>query len=252
MTITDEIMQKLYAIEKTMGVEILFAAEAGSRAWGMESKNSDYDIRFIYKRPLSWYLSICKRRDVIESPDPIFDISGWDLKKALLLLSKSNPPLLEWLSTPSVYIEGSVATKLREFAKHHFNPAVAIYHYLHMANGNYRTYLRGEEVQTKKYLYVIRPLFCCQWLERHHTMPPVFLGELVDDIIENGCDFPKEYVQLLAKKMRGEELDLGPRIDSLNSWIETKLDYYAKIARTTPKLEKVVDDLDEFFFWTVK
>ena len=51
--------------------------------WGFASRDSDYDVRFLYVR----------RRDVIEQPiaDDL-DVSGWELRKALRLLRKSNPP----------------------------------------------------------------------------------------------------------------------------------------------------------------
>jgi predicted nucleotidyltransferase len=53
------------------------------------------------RRP-AWYLSVQRRRDVLEyPPDGGLDVSGWDLKKALGLFAKSNPPLLEWLPTDS-------------------------------------------------------------------------------------------------------------------------------------------------------
>ncbi len=32
-------------------------------------------------------------------------MSGWDLPKALLLLRKSNPPLLEWIGSISGFLE---------------------------------------------------------------------------------------------------------------------------------------------------
>lgn len=44
------------------------------------------------------YLSLWEQPDTIEfMTDENLDGSGWDLKKTLLLLAKSNTPLLEWL-----------------------------------------------------------------------------------------------------------------------------------------------------------
>ena len=37
--------------------KVLYAIESGSRAWGFESPNSDYDVRFIYAHPKDWYLA---------------------------------------------------------------------------------------------------------------------------------------------------------------------------------------------------
>lgn len=54
----DFILTKLKETEKKEQIEILYAVESGSRGWGFASKDSDYDIRFIYTHPLEWYLSI--------------------------------------------------------------------------------------------------------------------------------------------------------------------------------------------------
>jgi len=101
---TKIIQKKLLQIEKEHSVKILYAVESGSRAWGFESTDSDYDVRFIYANPKNWYLNILPKRDVIEYPiNDEFDYSGWDLRKALFLLNKSNPVLFEWLKSPIVY-----------------------------------------------------------------------------------------------------------------------------------------------------
>ncbi len=50
--------RKLREIEAKYDVEVLWAVESGSRAWGFESPDSDFDVRFIYKRKIS----ICIRR----------------------------------------------------------------------------------------------------------------------------------------------------------------------------------------------
>lgn len=106
--IHDEILTRLSAAESEHGVQILYACESDSRAWEFESPDSEYDVRFIYVREPDWYLSfdVELRRDVIEYPivDEI-DCSGWDIRKALYLFSRTNGALLEWLNSPIRYIE---------------------------------------------------------------------------------------------------------------------------------------------------
>jgi uncharacterized protein len=78
------ILKKLNEIEAAEDIKILYAIESGSRAWGFASPDSDYDVRFIYVRPMQEYLNLNKKRDVIElSPDDVLDINGWDLDKTL-------------------------------------------------------------------------------------------------------------------------------------------------------------------------
>jgi len=98
------IEQELSEIEIKYSVKIIYACESGSRAWGFASENSDYDVRFIYAHTKDWYLTIDEKRDVIEIPiDGDLDINGWDIRKSLMLLRKSNSPLLEWISSPNKY-----------------------------------------------------------------------------------------------------------------------------------------------------
>jgi predicted nucleotidyltransferase len=124
-------------IEEEEQVKIFYACESGSRAWGFPSADSDYDVGFLYLHPRDWYLSIDleTKRDVIERPiDDGLDFSGWDLRKALKLLRKSNPPLIEWLGSPTIYREHfSVATQMRDLLTRYYSPEASQYHYLHMA-----------------------------------------------------------------------------------------------------------------------
>ena len=132
-SIESKIKTKLQELELKHGIQILYAVESGSRLWGFESVDSDYDVRFIYVRPLQWYLSVRSRRDVIEFPiSEDLDFSGWDMKKALYLLSKSNPPFLEWLNSHIIYKETDVVEKIKKMVASYFNPRATIFHYLHM------------------------------------------------------------------------------------------------------------------------
>ncbi len=100
-----KIKNYLTQIEQERNIKILLACETGSRAWGFPSPDSDYDIRMIYAHPRDWYLSLSESKDsiniMLENND--LDISGWDLRKTLRLLWKSNPPLLERIQSPILY-----------------------------------------------------------------------------------------------------------------------------------------------------
>ena len=102
--VQDIIPAKLKEIEARENIRVIHCIESGSRAWGFASPDSDYDVRFIYVRPLEYYLRLDKTRDVIEwQLDDTLDINGWDLQKALRLLHSSNPTLFEWNNSPIVY-----------------------------------------------------------------------------------------------------------------------------------------------------
>ncbi len=145
-------------MERDHGVRVLFAVESGSRAWGFPSPDSDYDVRFVYLHPRDWYLSLVERRDVIEIPIDAedHDISGWDLRKALQLLLRSNPPLYEWLVSPIVYREdGATMAALRRLAETGYAHKTMGWHYLRIADRTYRTHFGSRpEANLKKYFYV--------------------------------------------------------------------------------------------------
>jgi len=223
----EQIIDKLKSIEQTEEVKILLAVESGSRGWGFASKDSDYDVRFIYIRNYHWYLSIDDKSDVLEYPQrDILDFSGWDLKKGLRLLRKSNPPLLEWLRSPIVYWEQfTTAQRMRDLSNEYFNPKSCLYHYLHIAVGNYREYLKRDAVLVKKYFYVLRPILACQWIEHHNTMPPMEFRQLLTTQVEDK-KLREAIEELLRRKINGEELDIEPKIEVINNFLEEQIRYF--------------------------
>ncbi|KEQ26513.1 nucleotidyltransferase domain-containing protein [Paenibacillus tyrfis] len=226
------ILEELCHIERQEQVRILYACESGSRAWGFPSKDSDYDVRFLYVRPVEWYLSIFEQRDVIERPiSDKLDVNGWDLKKALNLFRKSNPPLLEWLQSPIPYYEKySAAKRIRSISPLTFSPKSCMYHYLNMAKGNYREYLQGEQVKIKKYFYVLRPVLACEWIEQFNAMPPMEFDVLVDRLVPEGSELKKVILELVDRKMAGDEMDYEPRINPINDFLEQKMNHFERTA----------------------
>jgi predicted nucleotidyltransferase len=253
--VREEILKRLDEIEREENVLIVYACESGSRAWGFESTDSDWDVRFIYVHQQDWYLSIDveDKREVIERPiNDELDISGWDLRKALKLLRKSNPPLLEWLSSPIIYKEsGKTAQELRRAVDEFYSPISAFHHYLHMAQNNNREFLKGELVKVKKYFYVLRPLLAIQWIENDSTQPvPMEFQKLVDACVDSP-EVRSAIDDLLLRKRAGKEVDREPKINALSDFIDGELSRLEKLKipeREKPDFEK----LNEIFREAIK
>lgn len=216
------IQETLREIENREGCKILLAVESGSRAWGFASPDSDYDVRFIYVRPKEWYLKLEQTQDVIELPiNDLLDVNGWDVAKTLRLLYKSNPTLFEWFSSPIVYRDSPFAETFRPLMQTYFSSKSGLWHYLRMAEGNYRNYLRGELVRAKKYFYVLRPVLACRWILEKGTPPPMLFSQLMESQLESGL---KGLVQqLLELKVKLPEVKEIPRIDPLNQYLDSSI-----------------------------
>jgi predicted nucleotidyltransferase len=228
--VTEEILRRLKDAEREHGVRILYACESGSRAWGFASPDSDYDVRFIYMHPPEWYLSfdVERRRDVIEYPitDDI-DCSGWDIRKALYLFTRTNGALMEWLNSPIQYIEiGDFAQRLKALAPRAFNSISLCFHYSHMARGNARECLFKGQVRLKKYFYVLRPLLAIRFIERNGAPPPVAFEQLVDSVAPDSI-LPG-IRELLRLKRHSPEIGLGKPIVEINEFIESEFERHGE------------------------
>jgi len=246
----EEILKRLDAIEVEESIRILYACESGSRAWGFPSKDSDYDVRFIYVHDRAWYLRVDHQfqRDVVERPiDDLLDINGWDLKKALKLLRKSNPVLIEWFNSPVVYRnDGAFTRGFKALMPEYYSPRACYYHYEHMANGNNRAYLQGEMVKPKKYFYVLRPILAMMWIEQGLGIVPMEFEVLVDRLVEDER-LLADIKQLLADKRAGFEAGQMPRIDSISEFIDIELERLAGMAQEIDKNEVGFESMNRFF-----
>jgi predicted nucleotidyltransferase len=193
------------------GVRILYAAESGSRAWGFGSPDSDYDVRFVYAHAPAWYLDLEEHRDVIEQPldERLVDLAGWDVRKALRLLLKSNPALYEWFVSPIVYADDGVfRDEARALFEAHASPRALAAHYWSIARGQWKS---------EKYFYVIRPLLSLQAVVAHGEPPPMDIDRLLATADIPG-DVAAAIESLLVTKRSTPELGLGPRIGSIDAW----------------------------------
>lgn len=247
--VRSEILSRIQRAESEYGVRVLLAVESGSRAWGFESPNSDYDARFIYANKPDWYLSVNleDKRDVIEYPiiDEI-DLNGWDVRKALRLFARSNPAFVEWIQSPIVYLErGSFAADVRRLLPLVYSCVRGVHHYRSMARTNYRGYLKADLVPLKKYFYVLRPLLSVRWLERYGRPAPIEFEKLLH-LIDDQRTLLIDINSLLEKKRAAPEMGLVPPVKSIHAFIEQELERLESVQVQTSPLA-AMDNLNEVF-----
>lgn len=215
----DKISELLARTERERGVRILYACESGSRAWGFHSEDSDYDIRFIYAAPAAKYLCVSNPPDTIEiAIKDDLDPGGWDVRKALGLLGKSNGPLIEWLHSPIVYLDrDGFRDSWQRLSREVLQPAKLRHHYMGLAVQISRKKLAEESPSAKSYLYVMRSLLAARWIDENGTAPPVPFAELVaatEEPLRNALN------DLIAAKARIHETESIGRSVVLDVFIE--------------------------------
>ena len=216
---------ELAAVERENGVRILFAIESGSRGWRFPSRDSDYDVRFVYVRPARDYLTVWPGRDVIERPlDATLDVNGWDLRKALQLLLRSNAVLVEWLTSPVVYrAGGQAAARLLQLAHAAADLTSFTYHYDRQTRRTAEEIAAsGDGVRLKTYCYALRTALAVLWLRRRREPPPMDLPSLRAGLTL-GADVSAAIDDLLARKIAATERDTTSRIAALDGLIDEAL-----------------------------
>jgi predicted nucleotidyltransferase len=215
----EEILTKLNEIQDENNIKILYSCESGSRAWGFASKDSDYDVRFIYIHALDWYLSIKEQKDSIELPidKDLLDLGGWELRKTLRLISKSNATPFEWMQSPIIYLEEqNFKDNLWNAGKDFFNPKAMIYHYLGIAKKSLLSGIDDGTIKIKKYFYVLRPLLAAMWIVEKNEIPPMEFSKLLKLIHENS-GIQQIIHELWDKKKSSDEgykIELIPELQS--------------------------------------
>lgn len=208
MEMKGKIVENLRRLEEQREIKILFACESGSRAWGFDSADSDYDVRFIYAHRLDWYLDLGAKKDTIKAVFPgDLDFSGWELRKALELFRASNFSIFEWLGSPITYMkDADFFGDLTALKPLYFNPRKVAFSYLSLAGKSFEKFAGGGKARLKKLLYTIRALLACKWVLEYATPPPTLFESLYKDA--NICEsrLKAEIEKIVESKRLAAEL----------------------------------------------
>lgn len=224
-------MKLFRELEEKHNIKILMAVNYGSRSFGYASSESDWDVRFIYVHCPEWYFSIVKEEDTIEMmmEDEHLDIEGYDLKKALFLLAKTNPIESDWLHSKDYFIvDESFMEAMLTFEAQCYNSHHAMYHFYSISVKHNQRYL-DEKVTLKRFIYYMRGLLSCRWVEQHKSHPPVNVDELIDATITDNDSVRIKAHHLLELKRLGKSNDMTIVDDELSDYVSEIKKHYEEL-----------------------
>lgn len=203
----EKILAKIRQLEADNHIRVLLAVESGSRSWGFPSPDSDYDVRLVYVHVPEWYYGVSRQRDTMEymSDDRLFDLSGWELRKTLQLMAKTNCSLSDWLfSDETYYMDPDFVKDIREVHDLYYNPLAATYHFASMAKNLHGVVDSAEEIPIKRFLYFMRAVLCAEYILLNACHPPINFIKMTEamDISE---DIKSQLRQLIEDKSRIDE-----------------------------------------------
>lgn len=252
MIMTEQILDLLKRLEQEHAIQILFAAESGSRAWGFASPDSDFDVRFLFMHERSRYLSVFEPTDSIRrmEADGLLDVNGWDVRKALRLCYGSNSSVFEWLQSPIIYREvPDFKAEMWETILPYFSARRIIHHFLGIAKGTLeRDFDNGTatDVKIKKYFYVLRPVLAAMWVAEFRTPPPTVFHNML--LLLNTYPGVRETVlELLQRKETAAEGEKVSRIPVIDDFVNTQMERCRQIAETIEKPVVSSDGIDAFY-----
>lgn len=245
----NKIIKYIEKLEQEKGIKILLACETGSRAWGFPSPDSDYDIRIIYVHSKDWYLSLLEKKDSIDLmfEDNEIDISGWDLRKSLRLLQKSNPPLLERIQSPIIYkAEEGFINEIRELANSQYSRIATIHHYLSMAKKFMAELKTEENYKLKKFFYALRSTVACKWILEKENNPPIEFGKMLNDLDINK-NLKNKIEELISLKATISESYLHKGEPELINFMDDIIKIADEKRKYLPSAKGSIKELDEYF-----
>lgn len=248
----NEINNKLSEISSKHNIEVLYACESGSRAWGFPSPDSDYDVRFIFIRPTDDYLLLLPKDDTINlAITNLLDFSGWDIRKILLHIGKSAATPSEWLQSPIVYYENQqFKEQMLELCQMYFSARVMAYHYIGKAKSSWKTFNDGI-ISIKKLLYVLHTVLAAKWAIEKNSIPPIRFNDLLS-IIDSNDLIINQINKIVALKLKTNEPEQVKLENTMINYIEDELQQNIDRVKNIPVRKHDIGKLSNFFINYIK
>lgn len=251
----------LRSIEYEYGIQIIGAWDRGSRAWGLNTAESDYDIRLCFTQPYSNYIMSSEYIQSIKSdgttlsslsedikiePEKI-EFQGWDIRRFIELLANNNPSIFECLASSLTYQSHPIFEEISEYALDRIHPIELWNHYQSAAKNLYYTYIdSGTDTSAKRTLFIFRNMLCGEYIRYTHEFPIIDYPQLLQKAPDECFEFiSRDTHQELMEMKRGgqKEREIGNKYsEEISAYLNCEIQYQEHIPDQTIQ----TDDLDSY------
>lgn len=190
----EDLQDRLLSLEKEREVRVLYASVGGSRAYGLENEDSDWDCHFVYCHPKSSYLNLRQPGEFIDCGD---DLNGWEVRKFLDMVQKSAYSPFELLLSPLVVVDKGYGSEFLALANSFMNPPSLVRSYCGYVNRELKKYEKLDDIpkKVKSVLSMVRLYASGDHLARTGKIAPLNFNSL----IQSSPDFDPAELQTLAR-----------------------------------------------------
>ena len=219
---TTEIINEVQELCWEKGVDLLYIFFTGSRAYGYNKEDSDYDTLFVFKRPLADYFRVHPLPDEIKVEGK--DVKGWDVRKFCGVLSKSG-----WNAYEALHVRKRYALNghdksfehLSWLARHgdFYEPMKVAKTMVGCSARDLAKYEKAEGNKKLKYfLSYARMVMSAMYCVTHTTYPPVDFRTLTRMTLQSKT---RTLIMDEIVKARVEDKDVTPYIYILDEQIKS-------------------------------
>ena len=196
-------------LEEEHSIKIIFAVESGSRVWGMESKDSDYDIRGVYieldsvKRTKSF---LYQKTNCIDgfTEDRLYDWVFWELGTFLKFVQNNNPTAIDWIMSTMCYRGSLEQDRIKEYFMSNCNLEYYLFHHYGLVKSMYEKYVNPYR-KTKKRIDNNAILHKIDEVKRDLDLMKISNTDKISNIISRSIHQLTEIKTLAEKKYNVEE-----------------------------------------------
>ena len=206
-------------------------------------------MRIIYQHEKDWYLTLNEKKDSIDCmyENNDIDITGWDLRKCLHLLMKSNPALLERIQSHIIYkADYEFLAAFNALAKTSYSRIATAFHYFSMAKKLFDDVKDHEEYKLKRFFYVLRSSVACLWIAENKEMPPIDFHKLLAGVNLKKSLKIRIYELMDLKSTKNEDYLHSGEEDLIN-FIQDQLTYTGQNFKSYTHSKADIGEFNQFF-----